>query len=94
MRYLVYFLASRSRTLYIGVTNNLERRILEHGTKIIPGFTNKYNICRLVYFEVFSDIRQAIQREKQPKGWKRCKKISLVESLNPTWEDLSMKWFH
>jgi putative endonuclease len=93
MNYFVYILASKSRTIYIGVTNNLERRVLEHRSKIIPGYSRKYNIDRLVYFEIFGDIRQAIIREKQLKGWKRCKKISLLESLNPTWEDLSMGWF-
>jgi putative endonuclease len=93
MNYFVYILAGKSRTIYIGVTNNLERRVLEHRSKNIPGFTRKYNIHRLVYFEIFGDIRQAIQREKQLKGWKRIKKIQLLEAGNPTWEDLSNDWF-
>jgi putative endonuclease len=94
MNYFVYILTSKSRTIYIGVTNNLERRVLEHRSKIIPGYTREYNIDRLVYFEIFGDIRQAINREKQLKGWKRSKKIRLLETINPTWEDLSMDWFH
>ncbi len=93
MNYLVYILASKSRIIYIGVTSDLERRVLEHRSKNIPGFTRKYNINRLVYFEIFGDIRQAIQREKQLKGWKRIKKIQLLEAINPTWEDLSIDWF-
>jgi putative endonuclease len=93
MNYFVYILASKSRTINIGVTNNLERRILEHKSKINPGYTRKYNIDRLVYFEIFGDIRQAINREKQLKGWKRIKKIHLLEAINPTWEDLSKEWF-
>ena len=93
MHYYVYILTNQSRTLYIGVTNNLERRILEHRSKINPGFTKKYNISLLVYFEVFNYIRQAIQREKMLKGWKRSKKIKLIESENPYWKDLSKEWF-
>jgi len=93
MHYFVYILTNRSRTLYIGVTNHLERRILEHRFKIIPGFTKKYNISLLVYFEVFNDVRHAIHREKELKGWKRVKKIELIELANPRWEDLSKDWF-
>ena len=78
--YYVYILASASRTLYVGVTNNLERRVLEHRRKLIPGFTARYNINRLVHFEVFGDIRAAIGREKQIKGWLRSKKIALIEA--------------
>jgi putative endonuclease len=77
-----------SRTLYIGVTNNLERRVFEHKNKLIEGFTKKYNITRLAYWEQFGDAKEAIAREKQIKGWLRAKKISLVESHNPKWEDL------
>jgi putative endonuclease len=87
--YFVYTLASRSRTLYTGVTNNLERRILQHRQGEVPGFTAKYKICRLVHFELFADIRDAIRREKEIKGWRREKKVALIEALNPTWEDLS-----
>jgi putative endonuclease len=80
--------------VYIGMTNNLEHRVLEHKSKIIPGYTRKYNIDRLVYFEIYGDIRQASNREKQFKGWKRCKKVHLLVSSNPTWEDLSKEWFN
>ncbi len=91
--YYVYILASASRTLYTGVTNNLERRVIEHRRKLIPGFTARYRINRLVYFEVFGDIRAAISREKQIKGWLRAKKIALIESSNRDWKDLSDDWF-
>ncbi|MFN2298939.1 MAG: GIY-YIG nuclease family protein [Anaerolineales bacterium] len=94
MSYYVYILTNRSRTLYIGVTNHLERRILEHRSKAIPGFTRKYNISLLVYYEVFQDMHQAISREKTLKGWKRARKIKLIESINPGWVDLSKDWFH
>jgi putative endonuclease len=92
-RYFVYIMANRSRTLYTGVTNNLTRRVLEHKRKLIPGFTSKYNICRLVHFELFGDIREAIRREKQIKGWVRRKKIALIESTNRDWKDLSEGWY-
>ena len=90
--YYVYILAGKSRTLYTGVTNNLERRVIEHRRKLIPGFTARYNISRLVYFEVFGDVRAAISREKQIKGWDRMKKIELIESVNRDWKDLSDGW--
>ena len=90
--YLVYIMANRSRTLYTGVTNDLERRVYEHKNRITPGFTSKYNITRLVYHETFSDIRDAIAREKQIKGWLRVKKMELIESVNPRWNDLSEEW--
>ena len=91
--YYVYIMANRSRTLYTGVTNNLERRGYEHKHKLVEGFTKKYNITRLVYYEQTSDIKAAIAREKQTKGWLRSKKVSLIESLNPNWSDLSVEWF-
>jgi len=81
--YYVYIMTNRSRTLYIGVTNNLERRVYEHKHKLVPGFTSQYNITQLVYFELTSDVRAAIAREKQIKGWLRTKKIALIESANP-----------
>lgn len=90
--YYVYIMANRTRMLYTGVTNNLERRVYEHKNRIIPGFTSRYNITRLVYYKVFSDIRDAIAREKQIKGWLRAKKIALIESMNPKWNDLSEEW--
>ena len=91
-RYYVYIATNRSKTLYTGVTNNLERRIDEHRRGIGSKFAAKYNITRLAYYEVFGDIRDAIAREKQIKGWLRSKKIALIESTNPEWEDLSAKW--
>ncbi len=87
--YCVYILASRSRNLYVGVTNNLERRMIEHCQGLVPGFTTRYKIFRLVHFEEFGDIRDAIAREKEIKGWRREKKISLIKRRNPTWADLA-----
>ncbi len=91
--FCVYIMAGKYRTLYTGVTNNLERRVLEHKRKLVPGFTSKYHIDRLVHFEVFGDVRAAIQREKQIKGWLRAKKVALIVSHNPAWKDLSEGWF-
>jgi putative endonuclease len=85
--FYVYIMANRSRVLYTGVTNDLARRIDEHKQGLIPGFTSTYRIHRLVYFEEFTDIRDAIAREKAIKGWVRARKIRLIEQLNPTWED-------
>jgi putative endonuclease len=89
--YYVYILASRSRAIYTGVTNNLQRRIAEHHAGLIPGFTSKYKISRLVHFERFADIRDAIMREKQIKKWRREEKIALIEKRNPTWVDLTVE---
>jgi putative endonuclease len=86
-------MASRSRTLYTGVTSNLERRVLEHKRHLTPGFTSHYRIERVVYFETWGHIRDAIGREKQIKSWRRSKKVALIESQNPTWADLSDGWF-
>ena len=88
-KYYVYILASRSGTLYTGVTNNLERRVLEHKRKLVPGFTKKYDIDRLLYYETTNDVRVAIGREKQIKGWLRAKKEALIKTKNPKWNDLS-----
>jgi len=90
--YYVYILASKSRTLYTGVTNDLERRVIEHRRKLLPGFTARYNINRLVYYEVCNDPLAAISREKQIKGWTRLRKVALIESLNRDWKDLSEAW--
>ena len=87
--YCVYILASRSRNLYTGVTGNLQQRMIEHRQGLVPGFTTRYRIFRLVYVEQFGSIHAAIAREKQIKGWRREKKIWLVERRNPTWEDLA-----
>jgi putative endonuclease len=89
MAYYVYMLASRSRVLYVGVTNNLERRIAEHQLAKAPGFSKRYYVCKLVYWETFGNIRSAIAREKQLKGWLRKRKVALIESANPQWKDLS-----
>ena len=91
-QYYIYIMTNNSKTLYTGVTNNLNRRVYEHKNKLIRGFTFKYNITKLVYFEIFNDINQAIAREKQIKGWLRSKKINLIESVNPEWNDLSQEW--
>ena len=90
--YYVYIMTNGKRTLYTGVTNNLERRVYEHKMKLVPGFTKRYNIDYLVYFESTNEVISAITREKQIKGWTRAKKISLVESFNPDWRDLSFDW--
>jgi len=90
--YYVYIMASASRTLYTGVTSNLERRVLQHRRKLLGGFTAQYNINRLVYYEVSSEIIAAITREKQIKSWSREKKIALIESTNRDWKDLSTSW--
>ena len=89
----VYIMASHSRPLYTGVTANLERRVAEHKSHLVPGFTSRYRIERLVYFETWGQIRGAIEREKEIKGWRRSKKVALVESQNPTWADLAEAWY-
>ncbi|MCD4786494.1 MAG: GIY-YIG nuclease family protein [Candidatus Eremiobacteraeota bacterium] len=90
--YFVYIMTNKSRTLYTGVTNDLEHRVFEHKHKPNSGSTSKYNIKKLIYFEQFCDINEAIYREKQIKGWLRTKKIALIESFNPEWRDLSEDW--
>ena len=93
MSYYVYILTNKSgRVMYMGVTSNLERRIYEHKQELVDGFTKKYHVHKLVYYEQTSDIRSAIQREKELKGWLRAKKNALVETMNPTWRDLSKVW--
>src|SRR3972149_8473014 len=92
--YYVYILSNKSnKVLYIGVTNNLERRLYEHKNKIIKGFTSKYNLQKLVYFEEFNEANLAIAREKQLKGWLREKKNALISSVNPDQRDLSLDWY-
>lgn len=91
-QYYVYIMTNKSKTLYTGVTNDLVRRVLEHKQKRIPGFTSKYNISKLVFYDSFSDIRDAIEAEKKIKGWLRQKKSTLIESNNPEWKDLSTTW--
>jgi len=91
-RYYVYIVASKSRTLYIGVTNNLLHRVEQHRGGEYDGFTKKYKIHRLVYFERFQYIGNAITREKELKGWLREKKVALISAANPTWEDRYMEY--
>ena len=86
-------MASRSRTLYTGVTDDLVKRVFEHKNKLIEGFTKKYNVTNLIYYEVANDVQAAIQREKQIKGWLRKRKIALIETMNPEWKDLSDGWY-
>ncbi len=90
----VYMMSNRSKVLYIGVTSDLTRRVYQHKKKLVDGFTKRYNLTKLVYCEAGDDIRSAIQREKQIKGWLRRRKIDLIESVNPKWGDLSDGWYH
>jgi len=92
-RFYVYILASRSRRLYTGVTSGLAKRVGEHRQGRIAGFTSRYRIHRLVYFETYRDAHVAINREKEIKSWRREKKIALLESRNPSWSDLAEAWF-
>ena len=88
-QYYVYIMASRSGVLYTGVTNDLNRRVAEHKEGLIPGFTRKYKVNRLVYYEATRDVNAAIAREKQIKRWRREKKTRLIETLNRGWDDLA-----
>ena len=93
MQYYVYILTNKNnRVMYIGVTNDLERRLYEHKQELVDGFTKRYHVHKLVYYEQSSDVRSAIQREKELKGWLRRKKNALVETMNPDWHDLSQDW--
>lgn len=87
--YYVYIMSSGRRTLYVGVTGDLQRRIHEHRQKLVEGFTKRYNVNHLVYFESVTEVHQAIAREKQIKKWSRAKKIALIRSMNPKWKDLA-----
>jgi putative endonuclease len=91
-QFWVYIVASTSGTLYIGMTNNIERRVAEHKSGEFEGFASKYGCNRLVYYEKFDNVFRAISREKQLKGWRREKKIRLIESQNPRWQDLAEHW--
>ena len=92
--YYVYLLSNwNNKVLYIGVTNDLERRIYEHQHKLVPGFTEKHNVSKLVYYEQTSDVISAISREKELKKWRREKKNALVDDVNPGWQDLSLGWY-
>jgi len=91
-RYFVYILASRTRVLYTGITGDLFRRTLQHKNKATDGFTSRYKVKKLVFYEETNDVRKALAREKQIKGWLRKKKVALIELVNPNWEDLTEKW--
>ena len=90
--FFVYIVSSRSGTLYIAMCNNIERRMFEHKSGEFEGFASKYHCNRLVYFERFDEVINAINREKQLKGWRREKKVALIEAMNPRWADLAEKW--
>lgn len=91
--YYTYILSNdNNRVIYVGMTNDLRRRLYEHKNELIDGFTAKYNVHKLVFFETFSDPMEAIKREKQLKGWRREKKDALIENNNPDWKDLSFEW--
>ena len=92
-QYYIYIMTNKSGTLYVGMTSNIKKRVFEHKDKLIAGFTKKYNISRLIYFETFGDVYSAIAREKTIKGWLRKKKIELISKTNPDWEDLSSDWY-
>ena len=91
--YYVYIMTNLARTLYVGVTNDLERRVCEHKKSLVPGFTSRYGLTTLVHFEMTDDISAAIAREKQIKSWLRARKVALIEASNAAWKDLSDGWF-
>ena len=91
--YYFYMMASYRRALYAGVTNDLTRPVYEHQQKFVEGFTKNYNVTKLVYYEAANSIEAAFEREKQVKGWLRSKKIAIIESVNPYWEDLAKEWY-
>jgi len=90
----VYILPSKAGVLYVGVSNDIKRRVYEHKRHLVEGFTDKYEVDRLVYFETKRNPTSAIKREKQIKGWRREKKVKLIDSINPDWEDLSRGWYN
>ena len=92
-QYYVYIMSSLSGTLYTGMTNDLKRRVYQHTHKLIEGFTSKYDVTRLVHYEVTDSVQAAIAREKEIKAWRRSKKLDLIKSSNPTWQDLSDGWY-
>ena len=91
--YYVYLMSNDSKMLYVGVTHNLQYRVAQHKKKLVEGYTKRYNLFKLVYYETFSDVRKAIAREKELKGWLRAKKVALITNLNPAWNDLAATWF-
>lgn len=90
--YYVYIMTNHSGTLYTSTTENLEQRVYEHKHNLVPGFADKYNITKLVFYEEGNDENAALAREKQIKGWQRSKKVALIESKNPEWKDLGLAW--
>ncbi len=92
-QYYVYIMTNATRTLYVGVTSNLLRRVYEHKDKLTDGFTKKYNVTWLAYYEVTSDVSAALTREKQLKKWSRGKKVALIQSMNLRWKDLAQDWY-
>jgi putative endonuclease len=92
-KYYVYIMTNHSGTLYVGLTNDLERRVWEHKNLLIEGFSKRYRINRLVHYEETPSIETAIKREKELKGWLRAKKVKLIEKHNPHWRDLSVPWY-
>jgi len=92
-KYYIYIMTNSTGTLYIGVTSDLHRRVYEHKQKLIDGFTRKYNITRLAYYEETSAVQTALAREKEIKKWRRSKKIALIKARNPKWADLSAGWY-
>ena len=91
--FYVYIMTNRSRNFYIGISSKLRKRVFQHKTGGFEGFTSKYKVDRLVYWEKFTDVKSAIAREKQLKRWTRIKKMQLIVSMNPTWKDLAADWF-
>jgi len=91
--YFVYVMSNESKMIYVGVTNSMRHRVALHKKKLVAGFTQRYNLYKLVHYETFPDIRRAIAREKQLKGWLRTKKVALIVSHNPNWNDLAADWF-
>ena len=92
-KYWVYIMTNGSKTLYTGMTGDIARRVYEHRNHLVPGFTSRYNIDRLVHAESFSEVRDAIARERQIKGWVRSRKLALITGTNPDWRDLGEEWF-
>jgi putative endonuclease len=92
-QYFVYIMASQSRVIYTGLSSKLKERVFEHKQHVYPGFTSRYNATTLVFYESYDAVQQAINREKEIKGWRRSKKIALIDSINPKWNDLSVGWY-
>jgi len=91
--YYLYIMASKTGTLYVGFTSDIKQRVYQHKNHLLPGFTDKYNLERLLYIETFGDAFSGIRREKQIKAWRREKKVRLIDSANPKWDDLSAEWY-